>query len=250
MIRYSKKLKQEDHRMKGLLKRLVTPAFIGVSCLIAYFLFLAMKGLYIESWFVLNRSVVIGFLSGLIVTFLIAFSNFTHTQRAHARDRAASLDLFQMESSAFLALVQGFSSEQGKLIIPQSSQLTLGAALARLEACANSILRCERVSPLKYSVIQKRGALASPIARAEREFDLAFEAFEETCVAAYHTHSSIPYLTSEPERQAAQGELQRHLQQVLEQLDPQSALSKAQRDYRSRIDRLFGIRQARPDSAA
>ncbi len=236
--------------MKGLLKSVVTLAFITIVCVIAYFLFAVMKKMYIQSWFLLNRSIIIGFLSGLIVTFLIAFANFTHTQRAHARERAASLDLFQKESTAFLALLQGFASEQGKLIIPQSSQLALGAALARLEERANSILRCERVSPLKHSVIQKRGALASPIARAERTFDLAFEAFEESCVAAYHTHSSIPYLTSEPERQAAQGELQRHLQQVLKQLDPQSALSEAQRVYRGRIGRFLGIRQARPYSAA
>ena len=236
--------------MKGLFKSVVTLFFITIISVIAYFLLMAMKKMYIQSWFVLNRSVIIGFLSGLTLTCLLSFANFIHAQRSHARERAANLDRFFAESAAFQALARGFQTRQGKFEIPQSSQLALGAALARLEACANSILRCERVSPLKYSAIQKRGALASPIARAEREFDLAVEAFEESCVAAYHTHSSIPYLTSEPERQAAQGELQRHLQQVLEQLDPQSALSKAQRVYRSRIGRFLGIRQARPASAA
>ena len=232
--------------MKGLFKSLVTLAFITIICVIAYFLLLAMKKMYIQSWFVLNRSVVAGFLSGLILTLLIAFANFIHTQRAHARGRAESLDRFSAESAAFEKLLQGFFHAQNTPAIPQSSQLALGAALARLEERSNSILRCKRVSPLKFSAIQKRGALASPIARAERAFDLAFEAFAESCVAAYHTHSSLPYFTDEAERGAAQVELLRLLHQLFEQLQPSSALNEAYRVYRSRIDCFLGVRKALP----
>lgn len=250
MIRYSKKLKEGIDRMKGLFKSVVTLSFITIVGVIAYFLLTAMKKMYLQSWFLLNRSVIIGFLSGLILTCLLSFANFIQAQRSHARERAVALDRFFAESAAFLNLARGFQAERGVFEIPQENQLALGAALARLAERASSLSLCERISPLPYSAIQRRGVFASPIARTERAFDQSFVAFEESCVAAYHTHSSLPYLTSEPERQAAQVELQRHLQQVMEQLNPQSALSKAQLDYRSRIDRFLGARPAEKASQA
>ena len=90
--------------MKGLFKGVVTLCFITISCVIAYFLLMAMIKLHIQSWIVLNRSVIVGFLSGLILTCMLSFANFIHAQRSHARERASHLDQLFTEAAALQAL--------------------------------------------------------------------------------------------------------------------------------------------------
>lgn len=250
MIRYSKKLKEGIDRMKGLFKSVVTLSFITIVGVIAYFLLTAMKKMYLQSWFLLNRSVIIGFLSGLILTCLLSFANFIQAQRSHARERAVALDRFFAESAAFLNLARGFQAERGVFEIPQENQLALGAALARLAERASSLSLCERISPLPYSAIQRRGVFASPIARTERAFDQSFVAFEENCVAAYHMHSSLPYLTDSIELEAARTAFLQRLGQIYDMLQPDRALTQAYLAYRARIDRFLGARPAEKASQA
>lgn len=236
--------------MKGLFKSVVTLSFITIVCVIAYFLLMAMKKMYIDSWFVLNRSVIVGFLSGLILTCLLSFANFIHAQRSHARERASNLDQFFAEAHAFQALANGFQTAQGTVEIPQESQFALGSALARLAERASSLSLCEKISPLPLGAIQRRGVFASPIARTERAFDLTFVAFEESCIAAYHAHSSLPYLTDRSERQAAQSAFLRRIQELLNMLQPENALMQAYAAYRGRIDRFLGTHQTAKVSQA
>lgn len=130
--------------MKWQWKSAITLSFILIICLVVAVLLAAMKKMYIESWFLLNRNVMVGFLSGLLLTFVVSLSNFAHTQRTHARERAAALDAFSEESSALQALISGFGGEENAPAVPESSQLALGQALARLVDRVNAIQRNER----------------------------------------------------------------------------------------------------------
>ncbi len=228
--------------MKRLFRGVVILSFITVICVIAYFLLSAMKKMYIASWFFLDRSVIIGFLSGLLLTFIISLVNYHHALCEHARERKALLDAFVAESDSFRRTIDPLHGGDGAFVIPDQLRPELERALARLDDCAGKITRCERISPLKSATIAKRGKLASRIARAELAFDRAFAPFSESCSAAFHAHSVLPYLKDETERQAAQEDFMLNLSRVSDALQEKSNLMLALRAYHSRIDRFLGIR--------
>lgn len=229
--------------MKRLFRGLVILTFITVTCVIAFFLLSAMKKLYIESWFFLDRMVIIGFLSGLGLTFVISLVNYHHALSDHARERRALLDAFVAESDSFRGIIEPLQDGNGAFVIPDQLQPELERALARLDDCAGKIARSERISPLKSATIEKRGKLASKIARAELAFDRAFAPFAERCGAAYHAHSVLPYLKDETERQTMQEDFLRNLSHVSDALQEKSSLMLALRAYHDRIDRFLGVRR-------
>lgn len=228
--------------MKRLFRGVVILSFITVICVIAYFLLSAMKKMYIESWFFLDRSVIIGFLSGLLLTFIISLVNYHHALCEHARERKALLDAFVAESDSFRRTIDPLRGGDGMFVIPDQLQPELERALARLDDCAGKIARSERISPLKSATIAKRGKCASRIARAELAFDRAFAPFAESCCTAFHAHSVLPYLKDETEWQAAQEDFMRNLIRVSDALQEKSSLMLALRAYHDRIDRFLGIR--------
>jgi len=229
--------------MKRLFRGVVILSFITVICVIAYFLLSAMKKMYIESWFFLDRSVIIGFLSGLFLTFIISLVNYHHALCEHARERKTLLDAFIAESDSFRSTIEPLQAGDDAFAIPDQLQPELERALARLDDCAGKIARSERISPLKSASIAKRGKFASRIARAELAFDRAFAPFAESCGAAFHAHSVLPYLKDETERQAAQEDFMLNLSRVSEALQEKSSLMLALRAYHDRIDRFLGIRR-------
>ena len=229
--------------MKRLFRGVVILSFITVICVIAYFLLSAMKKIYIESWFFMDRSVVIGFFSGLGVTLVISLVNFHHALCDHARERKALLDEFSAEADSFRRTVEPMQGEDGVFVIPDQLQPELERALARLDDCAGKIMRSDRISPLKSATIEKRGKYASKIARAEFDFDRAFAPFAESCSAAFHAHSVLPYLKDESERQTAQEDFTMNLNRVSEALQEKSNLMLALRAYHDRIDLFLGLRR-------
>jgi len=229
--------------MKRLFRGVVILSFITVTCVIAYFLLLAMKKLYIESWFFLDRSVIIGFLSGLLLTFIISLVNYHHALSDHARERKALLDAFVAESVSFLRMVAPLKSESSAFVIPEQLQPELERELARLDDCTGKITRSEKISPHSGAVIDKRGRCASPIARAELAFERAFAPFAESCSTAFHAHSVLPYFKDDSERQTAQNDFLRHLSLVYDALQEKSSLMLALRAYRGRIDRFLIVRR-------
>lgn len=235
--------------MKILFKSAVTLTFLTIIFVATSFLLTAMKKLYIDSWFVWNPSVAIGLLSGLILTTLISLANFHQLQRAHAKERAALLAGFQAESAAFQKMAHALRREPEGFEIPAQEHHELELALARLDGLTVKILRSERISPLKGATIQKFKQLASPIAKAELAFDRAFAPFAESCAAAYHAHSILPYLGEETERQATQRDFMRNLQQVYDALQPGSALDAALRQYLANTNRFLGFRQTKEADA-
>lgn len=229
--------------MKRLFRGLVILTFITVTCVIAFFLLSAMKKLYIESWFFLDRMVIIGFLSGLGLTFVISLVNYHHALSDHARERRALLDAFVAESDSFRGIIEPLQDGNGAFVIPDQLQPELERALARLDDCAGKIARSERISPLKSATITKRGKFASKNERAELAFDRAFAPFAESCGAAYHAHSVLPYLKDETERQTMQEDFLRNLSHVSDALQEKSSLMLALRAYHDRIDRFLGVRR-------
>ena len=229
--------------MKRLFRGLVILTFITVTCVIAFFLLSAMKKLYIESWFFLDRMVIIGFLSGLGLTFVISLVNYHHALSDHARERRALLDAFVAESDSFRGIIEPLQDGIGAFVIPDQLQPELERALARLDDCAGKIARSERISPLKSVTITKRGKFASKNERAELAFDRAFAPFAESCGAAYHAHSVLPYLKDETERQTMQEDFLRNLSHVSDALQEKSSLMLALRAYHDRIDRFLGVRR-------
>jgi hypothetical protein len=225
-----------------LFRGLVILTFITIVCVIAYFLLSAMKKLYIDSWFFLDRSVVIGFLSGLLLTIVISFVNFHHAMCEHARERSAQIEAFLAETDSFRRMMEPMQTESGAVAVPEQLQPELERALARLDDCSGKLARSERISPLKSTTIEKRGKLASKIARAELAFDRAFAPFAEACSTAFHAHSILPYLKDETERQAAQEDFMLNLSRVSDALQEQSSLMLALRAYQDRIDRFLGLR--------
>ena len=231
--------------MKRLFRGLVILAFISIIFVIAYFLLSAMKKLYIQSWFFLDRSVIIGFFSGLGLTFIISLVNYHHALCDHARERATLLDEFAAEADAFCRTIDPLKNADGAFVIPEQMQPELERALARLDDRAGKLVRCEKISPFKYATIEKRGRCASKIARAELAFDRAFAPFAENCSLAFHAHGVMPYLKDGAELQAAQEEFLRNLVRVSDGLRQESALRAALAAYRERIDRFLGVRRAK-----
>jgi len=229
--------------MKRLFRGVVILSFITVICVIAYFLLSAMKKIYIESWFFMDRSVVIGFFSGLGVTLVISLVNFHHALCDHARERKALLDEFAAEADSFRRTIEPVQGEDVAFVIPDQLQPELERALARLDDCVGKIMRSDRISPLKSATIEKRSKCASRIARAEFDFDRAFAPFAESCSAAFHAHSVLPYIKDEPERQTAQEDFTMNLSHVSNALQEKSNLMLALRAYRNRIDRFLGLRR-------
>ncbi|HWQ98866.1 MAG TPA: hypothetical protein VN538_12360 [Clostridia bacterium] len=231
--------------MKRLFRGLVILMFITIVCVIAYFLLSAMKKMYIESWFFLDRSVVIGFLSGLLLTFIISLVNYHHALSDHAQERKALLDAFAAEAEAFYRMIEPLREGSGAFSIPEQLQPELERALARLDDSAGKIIRGERLSPLKGTTIEKRGRFASKNAKSELAFDRAFVPFAESCNAAFHAHSILPYLKDEQEKAAKQEEFLRHLSLVYVALQVNSDMMQAIRAYHDKIDRFLGIRRTR-----
>ncbi|MDD4310914.1 MAG: hypothetical protein PHW41_00335 [Eubacteriales bacterium] len=231
--------------MKRLFRGVVILLFLTVICVIAYFLLSALKKMYLSSWLFFDRSVVIGFLSGLGLTFFISLINYYHALRDHAKERASLLDAFAAESESFLRTMDRLQTGDGTFTIPEQLHPELERALARLDDCAGKIARCERISPLKSTTIEKRGSLTSKIARAELAFDRAFAPFAEHCSIAFHAHGALPYLKDEAERQIAQADFFRQLKLVFDALTERSAMRLALQAYRERIDLFLGVRRVK-----
>ena len=229
--------------MKRMFRGVVILSFITVTCVIAYFLLSGMKRIYIESWFFMDHSVVIGFFSGLGVTLVISLVNFHHALCDHARERKALLNEFAAEADSFRQTIEPMQGKDGAFVIPDQLQPDLERALARLDDCAGKIMRSDRISPLKSVTIEKRGKCASKIAKSELAFDRAFAPFAESCSAAFHAHSVLPYLKDETERQAAQEDFMLHLGRVFGALQEMSSLMLALRAYQGRIDRFLGVQR-------
>jgi hypothetical protein len=229
--------------MKRLFRGLVILMFITIVCVIAYFLLSAMKKMYIESWFFLDRSVVIGFLSGLLLTFIISLVNYHHALSDHAQERKALLNAFAAEAEAFYRMIEPLREDSGSFAIPEQLQPELERALARLDDSAGKIIRGERLSPLKGTTIEKRGRFASKNAKSELAFDRAFVPFAESCNAAFHAHSILPYLKDEQEKAATQEEFLSHLQRIFDAMQPGSPLDTSARAYLARIDRFVWVKK-------
>ena len=226
--------------MRGQYKSAVTLTFISIVCLIVALLLVAMKKLYIESWFMLNRNVVTGLVSGLLITSIFSFSNLVYAQRSHARERASLLDSFSAQSASFLSFLGGLKTKDGTLDIPPAGQYDLGQALALLHERANAVLRSERISPLKGTAVQQGGMFVSPLAKSEYAFELAFSEFEQGCNEAYQLHSSLPYLADRSEQDRLFEDFLRQLRELALALDSGSALQATLALYRSEIRKLLG----------
>ena len=231
--------------MKRLFRGIVILSFITIICIIVYFLLFALKKIYIESWFFFDRSVIIGFLSGLLLTFIISFVNYHHALSEHARERASLLDAFSAESESFLRATGQIQNSDGTFTIPEQLHPALERALARLDDCAGKLVRCERISPLKSVSIERRGTLVSKIARTELAFDQAFAPFSESLSVAFHAHGVLPYFSDESERRNTQEDFLRSLKLVFDALEPTSAMHLALQVYRDRIDRFLGVYHAK-----
>ncbi|HAX40438.1 MAG TPA: hypothetical protein DCY10_06155 [Clostridiales bacterium] len=229
--------------MKGLFRSAVTLSFITIVCIIISLILSAMRKIYIQSWLVLNPSILIGFLTGLVLTSLISLANVFHLQRSHARDLTAALAAFQTESDSFRHLILQIRDARGMLTVSDQNHQALALALARLNECACKIMHCDKVSPLKSATIQKNRLFASAFAKTEVAFHQAFSAFAAYCEAAYHAHSLLPYLKNEEEKQETLRAFEKSLILVYEALEPGSALDTAFETYRTKIDRFLDIRQ-------
>ena len=231
--------------MKRLFRGIVILSFITIICIIVYLLLFALKRMYIESWFLFDRSVIIGFLSGLLLTFIISLVNYHHALRDHAKERASLLNEFTTESESFLRSIGQIQNSDGTFNIPDQLHPALEHALAQLDDSAGKLARCERISPLNGTTIEKRGKLASRIAKTELAFDQAFTPFAENCSTAFVAHGSLPYFKDEDERRNTQEDFLRNLKQIFDALAADSAMRFALEAYRERIDRFLGVRQAK-----
>lgn len=235
--------------MKRLFRGIVILSFITIICVIVYFLLFALKKMYIESWFFFDRSVIIGFLSGLVLTLIISLVNYRQALCDHARERAALLDEFTAEAASFSRTMGYLQNNDSTFTIPDQMHPELERALAQLDDRAGKIVRCERISPLQRATIEKRGVCATKNAKAELAFDLAFEPFAESCSIAFHAHGVLPYLEDGSILQDAQEDFLRHLKQVFDGLKDESAMRTALRTYREKIDRFLCVRQPKKQNA-
>jgi len=209
-------------------------------------LFVAMKRLHIESWFFFNPSVIIGFLSGFLLVSIISLGNIHHMRRRIAKGILTDLDGFSSASESIRALLPDWTDASA---IPEQLHPELMRALSLLDERAGSILRGERLAPVKGTTIQRWKRLCSPLARAEFAFYEEFAPVAEHASAAYRTQSMLPYLKDETERSATQDELMRSLNQLLLALQPDSAFVAGLRDYRERVDLFLGARRTTPKDA-
>jgi len=229
--------------MKPLYRSAVTLTFLTIIGIVISVLFVAMKRLHIESWFFFNPSVIIGFLSGFLLVSIISLGNIHHMRRRIARSILTDLNGFSSAAESIRALLPGWTNAGA---IPEQLHPELMRALSLLDERAGSIMRGERLAPVKGTTIQRWKRLCSPLARAEFAFYEAFTPVAESASAAYRTQSILPYLTDETERSATQSEFLRSLNALLATLQPESAFVAGLRDYRERVDHFLGARRATP----
>ena len=229
--------------MKPLYRSAVTLTFLTIIGIVISVLFVAMKRLHIESWFFFNPSVIIGFLSGFLLVSIISLGNIHHMRRRIAKGILTDLDGFSSATESIRALLPGRTDASA---IPEHLHPELMRALSLLDERAGSILRGERLAPVKGTTIQRWKRLCSPLARAEYAFYEEFAPVAEHASAAYRTQSMLPYLKDETERSATQDEFMRSLNQLLLALQPESAFVAGLRDYRERVDHFLGARRATP----
>ena len=232
--------------MKPLYRSAVTLTFLTIIGIVISVLFVAMKRLHIESWFFFNPSVIIGFLSGFLLVSIISLGNIHHMRRRIAKGILTDLDGFSSAAESIRALLPGWTDASA---ISEHLHPELMRALSLLDERAGSILRGERLAPVKGTTIQRWKRLCSPLARAEFAFYEEFAPVAEHASAAYRTQSMLPYLKDETERNATQDELMRSLNQLLLALQPDSAFEAGLRDYRERVDHFLGARRTPPKDA-
>ena len=232
--------------MKPLYRSAVTLTFLTIIGIVISVLFVAMKRLHIESWFFFNPSVIIGFLSGFLLVSIISLGNIHHMRRRIAKGILTDLDGFSSAAESIRALLPDWTDASA---IPEQLHPELMRALSLLDERAGSILRGERLAPVKGTTIQRWKRLCSPLARAEYAFYEEFAPVAEHASAAYRTQSMLPYLKDETERSATQDEFMRSLNQLLLALQPESAFVAGLRDYRERVDHFLGARRTTPKDA-
>ena len=233
--------------MKPLYRSAVTLTFLTIVGIVISVLFAAMKRLHIESWFFFNPSVIIGFLTGFLLVSIISLGNIHHMRRRIAKDILTDLDGFSSAAESVRALLPDLTADTS--VIPEELHPELMRALALLDERAGSMLRGERLAPVKGTTIQRWKRLCSPLARAEYAFYEAFAPVAEHASAAYRTQSMLPYLKDKTERSATQNELMRSLSQLLPALQPESAFVAGLRDYREKVDHFLGARRTTPKDA-
>ena len=229
--------------MKILFKSAVTLSFIAIICIVLSLLLSAMKELFISSWFVFNKSVIVGVLSGLVLTCIIALVQFMQYQRENAKERAEQLRDFRREADAFQAIVTKYSTTGETLSIPDEEQQALGTTLTRLNERSMRMLRYERLSPLKSGTATRFRRFASPMTKAESAFFTALLPFAESAHAAENAHHILPYLTDSVEIQKNRSLLRQSLQQMLTSLAQNGALDTVFLQYQKEVHRFLGIKK-------
>ncbi|MEA4869157.1 hypothetical protein SDC9_137784 [bioreactor metagenome] len=231
--------------MKILFKSAVTLSFIAIICIAIALLLNAMKELFIESWFVFNKSILVGVLSGLVLTCIIALIHFMQYQRENAKERAIQLSEFQKEAAAFQTIVAECSAPDGSIAIPNQRQQEMGSALSRLNELSIRILRGEQISPLKNATVKRLKRLVSPISMTEAAFYTALLPFAECCHAAEQAHHMLPYLTDKTETEKNRSELVQNLLEMQRSLAPDGAFVTALLQYQHDVRRFLGIKEPR-----
>jgi len=229
--------------MKILFKSAVTLCFIAIICIVLSLLLSAMKEMFISSWFIFNKSVVVGVLSGLALTCIIALIQLMQYQRESAKERAKQLGDFRREADVFQAIVTESASTGELLTVSDAQQQALGTTLARLNEISMRMLRGERFSPIQSATKQWLKRLASPVSKAETAFLTALLPLAEICHAAEQAHHVLPYLTDESEKQKKRLLLGQSLEQMLASFTRGGALDLAFLQYENAINRFLGKRE-------
>lgn len=235
--------------MKPLYRSAVTLTFLTIIGIVISILFVAMKRMHIESWFFNNPSIVIGFLSGFLLVSIISLGNIHHLRRTQAKGILSDLDGFAESAESIRALLPGRDADLSAPATPSQTNPEVMRALALLDERAGSLLRGERLSPLKDTTILRWKYLCTPLARVEYAFYELFTPVAESASAAYRTQSILPYLTDETERAATQEEFLRSLNTLASALRPESAFIDRMRDYRESVDHFLGARRITPKGA-
>ena len=228
--------------MKILFKSAVTLCFIAIICIVLSLLLSAMKEIFISSWFIFNKSVVVGVLSGLALTCIIALIQLLQYQRESAKERAVQLRDFRREADIFQAILTESANTAEMHTVSDAQQQVLGTTLTRLNELATRMLRGERFSPIQSATKQWLKRLASPVSKAEAAFLTALLPLSEHCHAAEQAHHVLPYLTDESEKQKNRLLLHQSLEQMLASLARGGALDLALLQYESAINRFLGKR--------
>ena len=236
--------------MKAQYRSAVTLAFVTFVCAVIAILMHALRERFIASWFMLNKNVLVGLLSGLFLTLIISLGNLLQVQRQNAKATTAGLNDFLTQAQSFLKLLGTFEARDGAFVIPETQEQTLSLALARLDETTAKLVQGERVSPLKPCLVQKRNRIVSPLSKREFAFYQVFSPFAEHCHAAYHAHNMLPYLKEASEQTAARTEFSSNLRLMADALAPDSALCTALNQYQAAIARLLHIKRAGTNAAA